>query len=523
MRLSRNLNKSLSILTIAFFALATFVAGLFAVVAFQAKDLSIKKIETAVIQSERAMVFDVNMTLERALKLYTNSESFAVFDQACSPIYSTDLLIHPSTCTNRHSSFDWKEILSPSGKKMIIGFSTKFDLRSHLDEYRLILLPTIATYLVFICILTFIFLKLFIENPVNRISLTIDNLLKTKQFDIESFKSSDTNLLARLYDAVSRLIQEVVRFNREEEKLILSRQIAHDLRGPISILEDQFKTIKDANSLERIALKRIRDISDGLMPQSKPIYQTTNIRSLVDDLTQIYPQVLFRIKFLADENVNIRLPVSEIEMFRFLLNISKNSQEAGAKSIEIEANVVDNIFEISLQDDGEGTIQENVPKILQGFTSKLDGNGLGISAIHERLNLLRGELIIHTSPGNGFKTILRIPIFSSQEIKYALIDDDKIIRIGWITQAKKLGIDLKCFESVESFLTDHGQISHDTHIYVDSNLKNGMKGEAEAEKIAKKGFSTIFLATGYSASMFKLSDYPWIKGIATKSIPFCEN
>jgi hypothetical protein len=63
-------------------------------------------------------------------------------------------------------------------------------------------------------------------------------------------------------------------------------------------------------------------------------------------------------------------------------------------------------------------------------------------------------------------------------------------------------------------------ISTESHIYIDSNLKDGEKGEIEAQKILKKGYANIYIATGYSKSYFDIQNLPWVKDIVTKTPPF---
>ena len=104
--------------------------------------------------------------------------------------------------------------------------------------------------------------------------------------------------------------------------------------------------------------------------------------------------------------------------------------------------------------------------------------------------------------------------------EFVLIDDDKIVRIGWETQAKKKGIKLSTFQSVSDFLGSSSLIPIETIIYVDSNLGGGIKGEIESEKIFKMGYKDIFLATGYSNSDLHLEATPWIKGSSSKRSPF---
>lgn len=104
--------------------------------------------------------------------------------------------------------------------------------------------------------------------------------------------------------------------------------------------------------------------------------------------------------------------------------------------------------------------------------------------------------------------------------KIVLIDDDKLIGLSWGLKAKKAGVDLLAFTSIEDFLGACAELPRDIDIYVDSSLGNGVKGELESQKIAALGFTNIYLATGYEANSFDLNQYSWVKGVISKTPPF---
>jgi len=99
-----------------------------------------------------------------------------------------------------------------------------------------------------------------------------------------------------------------------------------------------------------------------------------------------------------------------------------------------------------------------------------------------------------------------------------LIDNDKLIHLGWKLRASKAGLIFSSFYSVDEFLKE--QISRDLieDIYIDSDLGNDVKGEEEAKRIYKSGYINIILTTGYSD--LNKSDFPWLKNIISKNPPF---
>jgi len=114
-----------------------------------------------------------------------------------------------------------------------------------------------------------------------------------------------------------------------------------------------------------------------------------------------------------------------------------------------------------------------------------------------------------------------IPESSALNIKMeaVLIDDDALIRAIWEYEAKKRGINFQSFADVKSFMEASSNYNRDVPIYVDSNLKDEVKGEVVSREIAVAGFKDIFLATGFDVSYFS-SLPPWIKGVHGKRPPW---
>lgn len=98
-----------------------------------------------------------------------------------------------------------------------------------------------------------------------------------------------------------------------------------------------------------------------------------------------------------------------------------------------------------------------------------------------------------------------------------LIDNDRLIQLSWTLQAKAKNLAIRCFSSSKEFIQERNQFSHETPIFIDSDL--GIeKGEIEAKEIFSLGFKNITLCTGYSD--MDISDYPWISKIISKRPPF---
>lgn len=99
--------------------------------------------------------------------------------------------------------------------------------------------------------------------------------------------------------------------------------------------------------------------------------------------------------------------------------------------------------------------------------------------------------------------------------RMVLIDDDNFVHMSWGMGADKKQVDLATYFTIDDFLKDAEKFSKDTAIYIDSNLKDGVKGEIESKKIFDLGFENLMLASGMDFSQLPF----WIKGNQGKSFP----
>jgi two-component system sensor histidine kinase DegS len=98
----------------------------------------------------------------------------------------------------------------------------------------------------------------------------------------------------------------------------------------------------------------------------------------------------------------------EIHLFRIIQEALTNVvKHANAKNIFVKLNTKGNMLILSIHDDGRGFIQneqEIIPHV-----------GIGIIGMRERVNSLNGLLKINTSPENGTKIEIQIPIYRKHE------------------------------------------------------------------------------------------------------------
>jgi hypothetical protein len=95
-----------------------------------------------------------------------------------------------------------------------------------------------------------------------------------------------------------------------------------------------------------------------------------------------------------------------------------------------------------------------------------------------------------------------------------LIDDDSLIHAMWNYSAKENQKTIDSYYSADAFFAKASEIDRSSPIFIDSNLGNGVRGEAIAKEIKQMGFHEIYLATGHPIDHFEKMD--WITAIVGK-------
>jgi len=106
----------------------------------------------------------------------------------------------------------------------------------------------------------------------------------------------------------------------------------------------------------------------------------------------------------------------------------------------------------------------------------------------------------------------------SKNNNLVFIDDDEAMRMVWNFAAEEAGKTISTYASIEEFIDAIDMHDKETVIYIDSQLGNNIKGEIFAKELHLKGFTEIYLSTGYSSNKFEYM--PWIKSIVGKQPPF---
>ena len=276
----------------------------------------------------------------------------------------------------------------------------------------------------------------------------------------------------------------------------ITSQVAHDIRSPLEALKSAKDEIAKLPELERnsinLAIGRIEEIAYNLLVMRKrvkrPVATHNHVKSTLNQIIQEkrmqyrgHPELVINLSsrdqaFSAFSNM-------EAETFkRVISNLLANASEAISfkGNVEIDLQVIDRNFVVRVKDVGPRLAPHQFCRIFEkGFTTKSDGNGLGLYNAKKEIEAAGGDidftqeeqtivtvtLPLSETPGY-FATVLDI----SKVKKVIVLDDDESIHQVWKKRFKNTGIELEHFYKAFNLLDVFKEISEDTIFLSDFEL-----------------------------------------------------
>lgn len=249
------------------------------------------------------------------------------------------------------------------------------------------------------------------------------------------FFGSRRELLTRLKE--QRLEAEL---SLNKEISAISRQVAHDIRGPLMALSTlsqlSHEMTEEKKELLVLAVSRIRGIADDLLSKGKNLKveatgshhevpsRSVEVSPQVSDLSLVCEKILkeYRfshssIHFVLHRHIKTNealVSLSELKLQRVLANILNNSIEAAPeKEAQIDISILerDDCWLLQVMDNGVGIPEDVLPRLMAEGASygKENGNGLGLFDAKKALQLIGGDLQIRSRVAVGTQVLLIFP------------------------------------------------------------------------------------------------------------------
>ncbi|WPD24568.1 MAG: response regulator [Candidatus Electrothrix scaldis] len=392
-----------------------------------------------------------------------------------------------------------------------------------------------------------------------RLALSRDAVLECKSGEKISIADSGAPIRDRNNQVVGVVIifrditqekkmeQERVKIRKLESVGVLAGGIAHDFNNLLSAILGNIELasagvtgdskisalLADAQK----ATERATKLTYQLLTFSKggePIKEKTSLPDLVSESANfvLHGSLVSCEFFFAEDLWMIHADSGQIS--QVIQNIILNAKDAmpnGGRIIVKCTNVKDlasglllrrpkgNFVQITIRDTGAGIPSDIMDSIFDPyFTTKKEGNGLGLAICHSIIKKHGGHITVHSEPQQGTIFSIYLPAFpladnaatepQAQEVavsstKIMVMDDDLMLRTLAQSQLSALGHDAVLVKDGAEAITTYQEMQDSERpvdlVILDLTIPGGMGGKETAQKLLQVDpEAKLIVASGYS-------------------------
>lgn len=382
-------------------------------------------------------------------------------------------------------------------------------IRSDLSSNFKTLQTLVISLTLFLILITFIItyraLKKLISpfyKILNSLTATSDN--KFEKISLNSNLKELQNIESKFNSAIESLNSASINLRSQTRNQAIfetSLQVAHDIRSPLegikSLRTDLSSLPEETRRLLHISINRIEEIASDLLKT----YKESKLQSdeyTSEEILNLVESILIEKKSEYRSHLNLELEadftISSYGLFsiinkskfkRIISNIINNAVEAfdnktGRIKLSIYSSNEWNFIEIS--DNGSG-IPDDLKNLIftEGYTTKKNGNGMGLSFAQKEISYLSGCIDVQTKTNVGTTFTIRLPPSEMNQLfvkdinvyKYEhifLIDDEPSSHELWKNKLKQVNSKITHFYSASDFINTTVSLPPKSLILTDCDL-----------------------------------------------------
>ncbi len=296
-------------------------------------------------------------------------------------------------------------------------------------------------------------------------------------------------------------------FRLEEDKTraeralgAMARQIAHDIRSPLTALNTCLKYLPEIPSQQRTLMRnaadRINDIANNILYQNKEKTASAVRFCLIAPIVEM--MISEKRLQLEGQKIQLQAEITQAgftafarldpsELQRVLSNLINNAVEAmradGGK-IGVDLDVRGEQIILLVKDDGEGIPAERLNAVLEaGVSFKEQGTGLGLPHAKQVVESWEGRLQLYSVVGEGTTVEIILPVANppsefvfeivlDPKRAIAILDDDESIHQAWDQRLEEFAATLNVyhFTAIEPLLRWQKEQKGSVQIFSDYDL-----------------------------------------------------
>ena len=244
----------------------------------------------------------------------------------------------------------------------------------------------------------------------------------------------NTILLRTEKNRIERDVIRLEQINRIQEKQAaigtLAAGLAHEIRNPLNAigiiaqrLKREFKSTDQSTTVEAMSttmvseINRLNQILEDFLNYSRPTplkFIAFDFNDILNDLALLFKDQARanEIDFTIQNYDIIRLEGDPEYLKQALHNIVRNGLEATAPGGKVSFSIADTKPEIiiRIKDTGIGIEPQKLNRIFDIFyTTKEDGNGIGLAVTHKIISDHNGTIEVLSEPGQGTEFVITLP------------------------------------------------------------------------------------------------------------------
>src|SRR5215468_10934461 len=256
-----------------------------------------------------------------------------------------------------------------------------------------------------------------IADPINRLSHATRRIARG-DLDARTAATSADELgrlvgdFNRMADDLKRQRKELERSQRLEAWADMARQVAHDIKNPLTpVVDDCVHAILTQVSLLRQIAAEFSSFASS--PTARP--EPTALPELLEEVVAPYRTGLAeRISMTIDAAPNLPLAIIDRTLFsRAVINVIENALHAmpGTGQLTIGATSQDQSIVVEITDTGVGMDADAIARIFEPyFSTKATGTGLGLTIAKRNIELAGGTISVSSARGVGSTVTIRVPV-----------------------------------------------------------------------------------------------------------------
>ncbi|TVL32648.1 two-component system sensor histidine kinase EnvZ [Shewanella algae] len=224
--------------------------------------------------------------------------------------------------------------------------------------------------------------------------------------------------LVEVTNAFNRMSQSMKQL--EQDRALLMAGISHDLRTPLTRIRLASEMMVDDDAyLQEGIVKDIEDM-DAIINQfiayirqdQESIREPEQINRLIREVAQAESNRVGEIELVLAECPEV--PMQSLAIKRVIGNLVENAFRYGRGWIRIASQVEKHRIGFSVEDNGPGIAENQIPKLFQPFTQGDSargsvGSGLGLAIIKRIIDRHQGKVILSNRPQGGLHAQVWLP------------------------------------------------------------------------------------------------------------------